>query len=140
MTGAAYASSSANALPSSTFPPTIASFGFIHQPAAADIKNNSALLDTDGLTAGRGCPVGDAAADKSPVLLPSPPEQRNELQDSLGTPHPLHFQASSTPLVRQVLPLFRSCHLFLVKVALASFPVLYFLLPVFSITYSLMDQ
>lgn len=53
--------------------------------------------------AGRGCPVGDAAADRSPVLLPSPPEQRNELQDPSSSLHHLHLQASSTPMVTQVM-------------------------------------
>ena len=57
----------------------------------------------DSLMAGRGCPVGDAAADRSPVLLPSPPEQRNELQDPSSSLHHLHLQASSTPMVTQVM-------------------------------------
>ena len=101
LTGAAYASSSSSALPSSTFPQTIASFGFINQPAAGD----TSFPVSDGLMAGRGCPVGDAAADRSPVLLPSPPERLNEPQDpmtAMSTPYPLHLQASSTPMVRQV--------------------------------------
>ena len=99
--GAAYASSSANVLPPSTFPPTIASFGFINQPTAGDAS--FALAVSDSLTAGRGCPVGDAAADRSPVLIPSPQGQLNELQDPTSSPYPLHFQASSTPMVTQVL-------------------------------------
>ena len=61
MTGAAYASSSANAPPSSTFPATIASFGFIHQPNTVGSHDSASLPASDGLTAGRGCPVGDAA-------------------------------------------------------------------------------
>lgn len=101
--GAAYASSSASALPSSTFPPSITSFGFFNQSMGGTIQGSSALPSSDGLTAGRGCPVGDAAADRSPVLLPSPPERTNEFRDSMSMPHPLHFQASSTPMVREVL-------------------------------------
>ena len=97
---AAYASSSASSLPTTTFAPSIASFGFINQPTAGDA--GSALSVSDSLTAGRGCPVGDAAAGRSPVLLASPPEQLNQLQDQLNSPYPLHFQASSTPMVTQV--------------------------------------
>ena len=46
--------------------------------------------------------MGDADADRSPVLLPSPPQRLNDLRDSLSMPHLLHFQASSTPVVREV--------------------------------------
>lgn len=102
MTGAAYASSSANAPPSSTFPATIASFGFTHQPNTAGSHDSATLPASGGLTAGRGCPVGDVAADRSPTLLPTSPEQQDELQETMSTPHPSHFQASSTPMVRQV--------------------------------------
>lgn len=102
LTGAAYASSSANALPSSTFPATIASFGFVHQPNTVGSHDSATLPASDGLTAGRGCPVGDAAEDRSPTLLPTSPEQQDELQETMSTPHPSHFQASSTPMVRQV--------------------------------------
>ena len=64
--------------------------------------DSATLPASDGLTAGRGCPVGDAAADRSPTLLPASPEQQDELQETMSTPHPSHFQASSTPMVRQV--------------------------------------
>ncbi|XP_078367466.1 uncharacterized protein LOC144651409 isoform X2 [Oculina patagonica] len=99
--GAAYASSSASALPSSSFPPSITSFGFINQSTAGNTQGSSAVPVSDGLTAGRGCPVGDAAADRSPVLLPSPPQRLNDLRDSISMPHLLQFQASSTPMVRE---------------------------------------
>ena len=102
LTGAAYASSSASALPSSTFPPTITSFGFINSSTGADALGSSAVPVSDGLAAGRGCPVGDSAADRSPVLISSPPQRLNDPRDSISTPHPLHFQASSTPMVREV--------------------------------------
>ena len=102
LTGAAYASSSASALPSSTFPPTITSFGSINPSTGGDALGSSAVPATDGLAAGRGCPVGDSAVDRSPVLVPSRPQQLNDPRDSISMPHPLHFQASSTPMVRKV--------------------------------------
>ena len=64
--------------------------------------DSTTLTTSDGLTAGRGCPVGDVAADRSPTLLPTSPEQQDELQETMSTPHPSHFQVSSTPMVRQV--------------------------------------
>ena len=100
--GAAYASSSASVLPSSTFPPTITSFGFINPSTGGDGLGSSVVPVSDGLAAGRGCPVGDSAADRYPVSVPSPPQRLNDPRDSLSMPHPLHFQASSTPLVREV--------------------------------------
>ncbi|XP_022796822.1 uncharacterized protein LOC111335223 isoform X4 [Stylophora pistillata] len=102
--GAAYASSSASSLPSSTFPPSITSFGFINQSTGGNFLGTSSLPVSDGLTAGRGCPVGDAAAERSPVLPSSPPEWINELQDSVTIPHSLQFQSSSTPMVREGVP------------------------------------
>ena len=121
MTGAAYASSSANAPPSSTFPATIASFGFIHQPNTVGSHDSASLPASDGLTAGRGCPVGDAAADRSPTLLPTSPEQQNELQETMSTPHPSHFQASSTPMVRQVSETILLCGFLVWKMILDCF-------------------
>ena len=102
LTGAAYASSSASALPSLTFPPAITSFGFSNPSTGGDALGTSAIPVTDGLAAGRGCPVGDSAADSSPVLVPSPQQQLNDPRDSISMPLPLHFQASSTPMVREV--------------------------------------
>ena len=121
MTGAAYASSSANAPPSSTFPATIASFGFIHQPNTVGSHDSATLPASDGLTAGRGCPVGDAAADRSPTLLPTSPEQQDELQETMSTPHPSHFQASSTPMVRQVSKTILLCGFLVWKMILYCF-------------------
>ena len=121
MTGAAYASSSANAPPSSTFPATITSFGFIHQPNTVGSHDSATLPACDGLTAGRGCPVGDAAADRSPTLLPTSPEQQDELQETMSTPHPSHFQASSTPMVRQVSETILLCGFLVWKMILYCF-------------------
>ena len=121
MTGAAYASSSANAPPSSTFPATIASFGFIHQPNTVGSHDSATLPASDGPTAGRGCPVGDAAADRSPTLLPTSPEQQDELQETMSTPHPSHFQASSTPMVRQVSETILLCGFLVWKMILYCF-------------------
>ena len=55
------------------------------------------------MSADRGCPVGDVDAERSPVLLPSPPNQLNAMAANLiSTPYPIHLQATSTPLVKQV--------------------------------------
>ena len=59
---------------------------------------------SNGLMTGRGCPVGDAAAGRSPVLIPSP-ELLGEHQASNSSTYPLQIQASSTPMVTQVLHL-----------------------------------
>ncbi|XP_068724654.1 centrosomal protein of 192 kDa-like isoform X2 [Montipora capricornis] len=96
--GAAYASSSASILPVSSFLPTHASYGLSSHPPASD--SGLVLPVSDGLITGRGCPVGDAAAGRSPVLIPSP-ELLGEHQASNSSTYPLQIQASSTPMVTQ---------------------------------------
>lgn len=93
--GAAYASSSAN-VPASSFLPTHVSYGFSSQALHGD--SDLAVPVSQSLATGRGCPVGDVAADTSPVLMPSP----ELLNRHPGSPYPLHLQASSTPMVMQV--------------------------------------
>ena len=83
--------------------------------------DSATLPASDGLTAGRGCPVGDAAGDRSPTLLPTSPEQQDELQETMSTPHPSHFQASSTPMVRQVSETILLCGFLVWKMILYCF-------------------
>ncbi|XP_074619097.1 uncharacterized protein LOC141877946 isoform X2 [Acropora palmata] len=92
--GAAYASSSAS-VPASSFLPTHVSYGFSSQALQGD--SGLAIPVSQSLATGRGCPVGDVAADTSPVLMPSP----ELLNRHPGSPYPLHLQASSTPMVMQ---------------------------------------
>ena len=88
------------------------SFGFVNQSMGGNFQGTSSLPASDSLTAGRGCPVGDAAAERSPVLSPSPPDWINRFHDSVTMPHSLHFQASSTPMVREVLFPFKEFYQF----------------------------